>query len=103
MGQIYGGHLVAKVLKEVEGVSTVFSLSGGHIDRIYDGFFEYGIRIVDVRHEQAAAIMAHAWSVFGDCVTMSPAGVIRTAEFFTVTDGKIKSLSVNNVLCVIIV
>jgi acetolactate synthase-1/2/3 large subunit len=66
MGQIYGGHLVAKVLKEVEGVSTVFSLSGGHIDRIYDGFFEYGVRIVDVRHEQAAAMMAHAWSVFGD-------------------------------------
>ena len=60
MGQIYGGHLVAKVLKEVEGVSTVFSLSGGHIDRIYDGFYEYGVRIVDVRHEQAAAMMAHA-------------------------------------------
>ncbi|MBN2437527.1 MAG: hypothetical protein JXL20_02900 [Deltaproteobacteria bacterium] len=55
MGQIYGGHLVAKALKEMEGVSTVFSLSGDHIDRIYDGFFEYGIRIVDDRHEQAAA------------------------------------------------
>jgi hypothetical protein len=27
-----------------------------------------------------------------DCDTMSPAGVIRTAEFFTVTDGKIKSI-----------
>ena len=66
MGQIYGGHLVAKVLKEVEGVTTVFSLAGGHIDRIYDGFCEYGVRIVDVRHEQAAAMMAHAWSIFGD-------------------------------------
>jgi len=39
----------------VEGVTTVFSLAGGHIDRIYDGFYEYGVRIVDVRHEQAAA------------------------------------------------
>ena len=65
MGEIYGGHLVAKVLKESEGVSTVFSLAGGHIDRIYDGFLEYGIRIVDVRHEQAAAMMAHCWSIFG--------------------------------------
>ena len=27
-----------------------------------------------------------------DCDTMSPAGVIRTAEFFTTTDGKIKSI-----------
>jgi hypothetical protein len=27
-----------------------------------------------------------------DCDTMSPAGVIRTAEFFTVRDGKIKSI-----------
>jgi hypothetical protein len=27
-----------------------------------------------------------------DCDTMSPAGVIRTAEFFTVTDSKIKSI-----------
>jgi hypothetical protein len=27
-----------------------------------------------------------------DCDTVSPAGVIRTAEFFTVTEGKIKSI-----------
>jgi hypothetical protein len=27
-----------------------------------------------------------------DCDTMSPAGVIRTTEFFTVTGGKIKSI-----------
>ena len=27
-----------------------------------------------------------------DCDTMSPAGVIRTAEFFTVADGKIQSI-----------
>jgi acetolactate synthase I/II/III large subunit len=66
MGSIYGGHLVAKTLKEVEGITTVFSLSGGHIDRIYDGCLEYSLRIIDVRHEQAAAMMAHAWSLFGD-------------------------------------
>jgi acetolactate synthase I/II/III large subunit len=66
MGAIYGGHLVAKYLREVEGVSTIFSLSGGHIDRIYDGFLEYDLKIVDVRHEQAAAMMAHAWSIYGN-------------------------------------
>jgi hypothetical protein len=27
-----------------------------------------------------------------DCDTMSPAGVIRTAEFFTITEGKIRSI-----------
>lgn len=64
MGEIYGGHLAAKHLKEVEGVTTVFGLVGGHVDRILDGFLDYGIRFVDVRHEQAAAMMAHAWSIF---------------------------------------
>ena len=64
MAEIYGGHLVAKYLRDVEGVQTVFSLSGGHIDRIYDGFIEYQVKLIDVRHEQAAAMMAHAWSVY---------------------------------------
>ena len=64
MSKISGGHLVAKYLSEVEGVSTVFSIPGGHIDRIYDGFLEYGTRLIAVRHEQAAAMMAHAWSIF---------------------------------------
>lgn len=64
MGEIYGGHLVARYLREVEKTGTVFALSGGHIQRILDGFTEYKIRAIDVRHEQAAAMMAHAWSVY---------------------------------------
>jgi acetolactate synthase-1/2/3 large subunit len=64
MGGIYGGHLVAKYLKEAEQIETVFGLSGGHIEQILDGFTEYGIRAIDVRHEQAAAMMAHAWSIY---------------------------------------
>ena len=64
MAEIYGGHLVAKYLKKVEKVGTVFALSGGHIQQILDGFTEYGIRAIDVRHEQAAAMMAHAWSIY---------------------------------------
>ncbi len=64
MAAINGGHLVGKYLREVEKVDIVFGLSGGHIESILDGFTEYDIRTIDVRHEQAAAMMAHAWSVY---------------------------------------
>lgn len=64
--KITGGHLAAKYMKEIEQVSTVFTLSGGHIENLLDGFTEYNIRTIDVRHEQAAAMMAHAWSVYNN-------------------------------------
>ncbi len=64
MAQVKAGHLVAKYLKEVEKINIVFGISGGHIEALLDGFTEYGIRTIDVRHEQAAAMMAHAWSVY---------------------------------------
>jgi len=64
MAQITGGHLVARYLKQIEAVDTVFTLSGGHIESILDGLSQYGIRTIDVRHEQAAAMMAHAWTVY---------------------------------------
>ncbi|MGD0211457.1 MAG: thiamine pyrophosphate-binding protein, partial [Desulfomonilia bacterium] len=64
MAMILGGHLVGKYLKEVEKVDTVFCLSGGHIEAILDSFTEYKIRTIDVRHEQAAAMMAEAWSIY---------------------------------------
>jgi len=82
MAEIYGGHVVAKYLNEVEEVGAVFSLSGGHIDRIYDGFHEYGVRLIDVRHEQAAAMMAHAWSIYtgrpGVCLVTAGPGFTNT-------------------------
>ena len=57
-------------------------MSGGHIDRIYDGFLEYGVRLIDVRHEQAAAMAAHAWSVFtgkpGICIATAGPGFTNT-------------------------
>jgi len=64
MSEITGGHLAAKYMKEIENVSMVFTISGGHIENILDGFTEYNIRTIDVRHEQAAAMMAHAWSIY---------------------------------------
>ncbi|MFA6240773.1 MAG: thiamine pyrophosphate-binding protein [Candidatus Hydrogenedentales bacterium] len=57
----HGGKLVARALKRA-GVDCIFTLSGGHIMPIYDGCLDEGIRIVDVRHEQAAAHAADAWS-----------------------------------------
>ncbi|MFP4473910.1 MAG: thiamine pyrophosphate-binding protein [Desulfatibacillaceae bacterium] len=64
MSRISGGHLAARYMKEVEGVGTYFTISGGHIEAILDGCARYGIRAIDVRHEQAAAMMAHAWSIY---------------------------------------
>ncbi len=38
MTTITGGHLAAKYMQEVEKVRIVFTLSGGHIENILDGF-----------------------------------------------------------------
>ena len=46
----------------------IFSLNGGHIGPIYDGCIDEQIRIVDVRHEEAAGHMAHAYSRVGSHV-----------------------------------
>ena len=59
--ELPGGRLVARMLKK-EGVGTVFTLSGLHVAPIYVGCVDEGIRIVDTRHEQAAAHAADAWA-----------------------------------------
>jgi len=56
-----GGQLVARMLKR-EGIDTAFTLSGLHVAPIYAGCVEEGIRLVDTRHEQAAAHAADAWA-----------------------------------------
>jgi acetolactate synthase-1/2/3 large subunit len=58
---VHGGKLAARALKEA-GVEVVFTLSGGHIMPLYDGCIDEGIRVVDVRHEQAAVHAADAWA-----------------------------------------
>ena len=60
MAQIHGGQIIARALK-AEGVDTLFTLTGGHIVPILDGCVQEGIRIVDVRHEQAATHAAEAY------------------------------------------
>ena len=70
----HGGRLIAEMLKR-EGVQHLFTLSGGHIAAIYDGCVDEGIRIVDFRHEQAAAHAADGWAR----VTLNPGVAAVTA------------------------
>ncbi|MGZ5383481.1 MAG: thiamine pyrophosphate-binding protein [Acidimicrobiia bacterium] len=60
MAKIHGGQIIARALK-YEGVDTLFTLTGGHIVAILDGCVQEGIRVVDVRHEQAAVHAAEAY------------------------------------------
>ncbi|HYL09085.1 MAG TPA: acetolactate synthase [Candidatus Udaeobacter sp.] len=55
------GALIALALKRA-GVTHLFTLNGGHIWPVLMGAEEYGIRIIDVRHEQSAAFAAEGWA-----------------------------------------
>jgi thiamine pyrophosphate-dependent acetolactate synthase large subunit-like protein len=70
----HGGHLIAEALKQ-EGTRYLFTLSGGHIAPIYDGCVDNDIRVVDFRHEQAAAHAADGWAR----VTLQPGVAAVTA------------------------
>lgn len=75
-----GRQAVAQLRRE--GVDVLFSLNGGHVALIYDACLDLGVRIVDVRHEDAAVHMAHAWGRLTGhagvaCVTAGP-GVTNT-------------------------
>ncbi|MCL1593309.1 MAG: thiamine pyrophosphate-binding protein [Actinomycetia bacterium] len=61
MAKIHGGQVIARALRR-EGVDTVFMLTGGHVLPIIDGCVTEGMRVVDVRHEQAAAHAADAYA-----------------------------------------
>jgi acetolactate synthase-1/2/3 large subunit len=69
-----GGHLVAHELARA-GVRDVFTLCGGHVAPIYDGCLREGIRLIDTRHEQAAA---HAGDGYAR-LTRGPGVAIVTA------------------------
>jgi acetolactate synthase I/II/III large subunit len=61
MAQAHGGKLVSKALLR-HGVTHLFTLCGGHIQAIYDGCLDDGIRVVDVRHEQTAGHAADGYA-----------------------------------------
>ncbi len=78
---VTGGHLVARALK-AEGIEAIFTLCGGHVMDVYDGCVDASIRIIDVRHEQAAGHAADAWArltgVPGCAVVTAGPGVTDT-------------------------
>jgi acetolactate synthase-1/2/3 large subunit len=61
MAYVHGGRLVAQALKR-HGTTHLFTLCGGHIQAIYDGCIDEGIRVVDVRHEQTAGHAADGYA-----------------------------------------
>lgn len=56
-----GGEVIVRMLKQ-ENVEYIFGLCGGHINPIFNSCADHGIKIIDTRHEQAAAMMADAYS-----------------------------------------
>ena len=60
MGKVIGSEILARALRK-HGVDTAFYIMGGPMLAAEAACIEEGIRAIDVRHEQAAAMMAHAW------------------------------------------
>ncbi len=61
MAWVDGGDMIARVMKQ-EGTKVLFTLSGGHIQNIYDGCIDEDIRVIDTRHEQSAAHAADGYA-----------------------------------------
>ena len=57
---VNGGWIVAKTLYDL-GIRDVFTLSGGHINPIYDACGEFGIRLIDTHNEQGASMAADSY------------------------------------------
>ena len=55
-------HILEKTRKIHDDYIHDFVFDDGHIQNIYDGCLDHGIRVVDVRHEQSAAHAADAWA-----------------------------------------
>jgi acetolactate synthase-1/2/3 large subunit len=58
--RMQGGRLAARAVA-AHGVDTIFTLCGGHVMPVYEGCRLEGMRVLDVRHEQAAGHAAEAW------------------------------------------
>src|SRR5207249_10300005 len=75
---VTGNEIVARSLAQ-HGVDTVFFLMGGPMVDCENACEQAGLRMIDVRHEQAAAMMAHAYARIrrrpGVCMPASGPGV----------------------------
>ena len=74
MATVTGAYITAKALQEL-GVDTIFYIIGGPVTPIEEDANNLGIRMIDVRHEEAAAMAAHAYARLtqkpGVCLTPS--------------------------------
>ena len=77
MTTVNGSQILARALRRLE-VDTMFYLMGGPMLAAESACIEEGIRSIDVRHEQAAAMMAHAYgrllNRLGVCMAASGPG-----------------------------
>jgi acetolactate synthase-1/2/3 large subunit len=61
MATVTGSDLLAQALRS-QGVDTMFYVMGGPMLETEATCIKLGIRAIDTRHEQAAALEAHAWT-----------------------------------------
>lgn len=61
MARIDGGQMLIRVFEQ-EGIRTIFTLHGGHLDAIYQAARGRDVRFIDTRHEQAAGHAADGWA-----------------------------------------
>lgn len=80
MAALTGSEILAKALR-AEGTEHLFYLMGGPMLKAENSCMREGIRAIDVRHEQAAAMMANAYARLlqkpGVCMAASGPGVIN--------------------------
>ncbi|MGH9841632.1 MAG: thiamine pyrophosphate-binding protein [Blastocatellia bacterium] len=62
--QMTGGQIVAATLREL-GAGTIFTVSGNQILPVYDAVADFGLRLIHMRHESAAAYAAAASAELG--------------------------------------
>src|SRR5947208_3954160 len=77
MALVNGSQILARTLRRLE-VDTFFYIMGGPMMAAESACLEEGLRAIDVRHEQAAAMMAHAYgrvlNTIGVCMAASGPG-----------------------------
>jgi acetolactate synthase I/II/III large subunit len=74
MAKVDGGVLICNILKE-QNVKYVFAIGGGHVFPVISHLEENNIKLIHMRHEQAASYAADAWSR----VTRTPGVCLVTA------------------------
>ena len=80
MGTLTGSEILAKSLV-AQGMDTLFFLMGGPMLETESALVSLGTKMIDTHHEQAAAMMCHAWSRInrrpGVCMASSGPGTIN--------------------------